>query len=835
MAYNLQSLITILEQILNPKETCWIVTHNKPQLESLLQKAVSLKQNLENSSGLKVESLENRIRDAAEKAEDVIECHMTNQVLSRHGEVFFTFSIPDLQHVMEEFDCVMEQVMESVEGKTKISIDSSWSGAAFLPDHPSTMNVLVGVDEDLMQLKDRLTGQEKLEIVPIVGMGGIGKTKLARNLYEDPLIVSHFDVCSWTTISQHYNVRAILLGLLRRPNEKVSNEITKCTENELKDILYKRLYGRRYLIVLDDMWSTDSWNVIRRCFPHNNNGSRIVLTTRESDVAKDVGAQSFQHKVQLLSKSGSWKLLHQIVFGEEECPAALQGIGRKIAGDCGGLPLAINVIGGLLSKAKRSRDVWDRIAKDVTAAIAETNDDGFSNVLSLSYNHLPNHLKPCFLYMGAFPEDYDIKVSSLIHKWVAEGFLKSNGDKSLEEDAEDYLEALVERNLLLVTRNKTNGKALTYGMHDLLRDLCKRKAGEEKFVHIKNEVTLHYLRRVSFHTLLQMEDVCKISFARSLIYTGRIMSAVIPSLLFFVLRLVRVMDVYGMEFEEFPVEMLQLVNLRYLAFSCNSDIPREISRLLNLQTLIARLGGKRVPSEVLEMSELRHLKLDTVIIIEEGYLNKKIKEKLQKLNMVTCNPLFFKTIPNIKKLGMYCDKIAYDEVVDLSHLHKLETLKCEFDFYGAGVFTMARARLPFSLRKLTLIECAIFDRVLKTLCALPNLEVLKLAQCVFDNNEFEATEGDVFGSLQFLLLEKLDNLVRWRGDETNFPRLRQLVIAFCPVLEEIPSSFGDISTLQRIEVCEGSPSVKVSAREIQEVQQSEFDNYDLQLHIYDAL
>ncbi|KAH6769047.1 hypothetical protein C2S51_014383 [Perilla frutescens var. frutescens] len=703
----------MLEQILNPEEIRWIIIRNKSLLESLLQKATSLKHVLENFSGPKIESLDSRIRDATQKAEDIVERHMVDQVLSRRRRVRFSFPTPDLQHVMEEFDSAMEQAVKTVEEKTKKLSGSSSGGAAIFPDHPGSKNVLVGVDEDLMQLKDRLTGQEsKLQIIPIVGMGGIGKTKLVQNLYDDPLIVSHFDVCAWATISQDYNVRAILLGLLRLPNEKLDNELIERTENhELKDILYKKLYSRRYLIVLDDMWNTDSWDDIQWCFPDNINGSRIMLTTRESDVAKYVGTQSLQYKMKLLNMSKSWNLLHQIVFREEDCPYALKGIGKKIAGDCGGLPLAINVIGGLLSKANRSRDVWEHIANDVSEAMAETDDDEFSNVLTLSYNHLPNHLKPCFLYIGAFPKDYQIKATRLIRMWVAEGFVKSNGDKSLEEVAEDYLDALVERNLVLVTRNRSNGEALSYGMHDILRDLCMRKAGEEKFLHVKKErgdVRLDKVRRVSIQTSYGMEeDLDAMSLARSLIYTGRVMSAVIPSLLFLVLRLVRVLDVYGMQFEEFPTEMLQLVNLRYLAFSCNckSDIPRDISRLLNLQTLIARLRGGRLPSEIWKMSELRHLKLDTIIFMEEG-------------------------------------------------------------------------------------------------------------------------------SLQLLVLDELNNLVRWRADETNFPILRHLSILDCPLLEEIPSGIGDIPTLQQIDVYKCNPCVEASAKEIQKAQQSEFDNYGLQLRIW---
>ncbi|XP_042041379.1 putative late blight resistance protein homolog R1A-3 [Salvia splendens] len=184
---------------------------------------------------------------------------------------------------LPELDSFMEQVkLVEMEDKKMLSSTSSTS-------------VVVGIDEDLMQLKDRLIGQQqkKLEIVPIVGMGGIA-----------------------------------------------------------------------------DIWSTKFWDEIRMCFLDNNNGSRIVITTRESDVANYADYSSLKHPVQLLSEFESWNLLHQLVFVEEECPPELQDIGRKIANGCSGLPLAIAVIGGLLSMIKRSEDGWEKIGNNVIAAIA---------------------------------------------------------------------------------------------------------------------------------------------------------------------------------------------------------------------------------------------------------------------------------------------------------------------------------------------------------------------------------------------------------------------------------------------------------------------------------
>ncbi|XP_042031906.1 putative late blight resistance protein homolog R1B-16 [Salvia splendens] len=522
------------------------------------------------------------------------------------------------------------------------------------------------------------------------------------------------------------------------------------------------------------------------------------------------------------------------MFGEEDCPGELQEVVAKIGSDCSGLPLAIHVIAGLLSKVERSRDVWENVSTDVKASIVESNKH-FSNILFLSYNHLPFHLKPCFLYMGAFPEDYIIKGSRLKSFWIAEGFVKSNGDKSLEEEAEDYLKALVERNLLLVRRKKHNGKPMSYSIHDLLRDLCIRKANEEKFLNLKDS-----MHRVSVHSFSEIE-VCAspqlMSLARSFICTGK----KIASTVFSMLRLVRVLDVMGIEYKEFPEEILQLINLRYLAFSCTSGLPIGISRLWYLQTLICKqVMMLSLPSEIWEMSELRHLRSETISKIGNGYKIRFVHTKLQTIFLVWITPSlirsgFFEIIPNIIWLGIYYIH-SPDIEVDLSHLHKLENLRCQSELDKVGSCFLIKLRFPYSIRKLTIVDCVLFRRFLTTLCALPNLEVLYICRCVFERDaqaeeeEWEVTEGDEFRSLQHLNLQLL-NIVRWRAKETNFPKLRELHVVKCNELEEIPCDIGDIPTLQEIYIHECGTSVIASALQIQKVQQEEYDNYDLKVLI----
>lgn len=175
--------------------------------------------------------------------------------------------------------------------------------------------------------------RSNLEIIPIVGMGGIGKTKLVRNIYENSLTVHRFDVFAWITVSQEYSVWAILLELLCYVEKKEGKKtLIQLDESELGERLYKSLSGWRYFIVMDDIWSIEASDKVRMFFPYNYNGSRIMITTRLSNLAFELsGSQSCGFQLDFLDENKSWDLLCKNAFGKESCPIELEEIGRKIA------------------------------------------------------------------------------------------------------------------------------------------------------------------------------------------------------------------------------------------------------------------------------------------------------------------------------------------------------------------------------------------------------------------------------------------------------------------------------------------------------------------------
>ncbi|XP_073317047.1 putative late blight resistance protein homolog R1A-3 [Primulina huaijiensis] len=869
---------------------------SKNYKESLYQNVESLLNFLEDfpeKYAPSIRSFEKDIRDAAHKLEDLIESYitLTGTVLPGLGDNEERYSlvqildthIGDVESLIEYVDSIMEvatKVKSICTADLSTSTHTSSSASGSSRRAPSGPEAMVGVNDDFIKIKDRVTNDElNLRFIPIFGTGGIGKTTLARNVYEDPFVEKHFDVRFWLTVTQEYHILKILQGLLpkQEPLEelvKKMSELKRKWEESVKnstelegkskewepveefiELVYKSLKHRRYLIVLDDMWHGEVWDRIRRAFPDDNNGSRVIITTRLSDVAAAVDSSSTLHQMQYLNENQSWTLLREKVYGQEECPLELEEVGNIIARNCKGLPLTIVVISGLL-KANKTKDYWDSVAKNINEAIS-TNDDDFFAMLSLSYENLPHHLKACFLYMGVFPEDHMIPIKKLVKLWVAEGFLKPARLKSLEEIAEEYLEDLVNRSLVLVTKKRSNGKIRFCSIHDVLREFSIQKGQEEKFLqHYRYGYTDKYnlaeipnmQRRLIINTpgVDSLPDGIYESPLRSLVY----FSPYTIGFTWFTSKflLLRVVDGLKIKSKGFPDEILNLVNLRYLAFTYKYTktcyIPAAISKLKNLETIIvkkkdiytSRIYYLFMPSEVWKMPQLRHVVVYNMVIMpvpdcEELGESYSVLHNLKTLHVTY---LEFTTeviegLPNLKKLRV---KYPWPKpelwpmfyINNLVYLHQLEELNFEL---GAVGFEPNISRFPQNLKKLTLKGSRIPWEKMSIVVSMPNLEVLKLMKESFIGREWKITEE--FSSLKHLEMESMD-LEDWIVESDHFPCLERLIIRLCDKLKEVPESIGDITTLKKLTVKKCNLDVEESVRKLQE-QQRGLGNDDLIVHI----
>jgi hypothetical protein len=239
-------------------------------------------------------------------------------------------------------------------------------------------------------------------------------------------------------------------------------------------------------------------------------------------VALDARHTSDPYLLPFLDQDESRKLLRRKVFQRGDCPRELKTLLRQMAIGCRGLPLSIVVLGGLLAKVEKTHRTWSEICGNVNWHLSECKD-----ILALSYTYLPRHLKPCFLYLGVYPEDFEIPVKQLINLWVAEGFIQHTDHKvSSEKVAEDYLKELIDRSLVqMASVIRTNGKAKTCHVHDLLRDFCISKSVEEKFLEVRDikNLSANASRRLSIQGSIDpyiSSNPSHPTSARSLLFRG---------------------------------------------------------------------------------------------------------------------------------------------------------------------------------------------------------------------------------------------------------------------------------------------------------------------------
>ncbi|KAL0341591.1 UNVERIFIED_CONTAM: putative late blight resistance proteinR1B-17 [Sesamum calycinum] len=854
------SLLQILEQI-------WLSDEfpiPKTQIESLCSKICSFQDILEknfpaqSSDQSAVNDLEAQIRDAIHKAEDIIESHMSKFLPSENGSSSCEIFSRDLETLLQELDSLVKMATNMTDHLSQISgltpIASSRSA-------PSLGRKFVGLKDDFLQLKDQLIGESsRIKVVAVVGMAGIGKTTLVKEVYDDPSIGQIFHYRAWAIMGPNYRKRDILLALLRSVDSYDSKFYEDVNDGQLTEMIYKNLKGRRYLIVLDDLCDIRAWDDLKSLFPDDGNGSRVMLTTRLRNVALyAAGSTRNIHYIRFLNKDESWELLRDIVFAGKSCSYELEKIGKEIAENCQGLPLTIVLIGDILSRAAKTVEYWRKVAESQTSFATDGDDIGLSSVMQfLNDEHLPQHLKACFLYMGAFPLSYEIPVSKLTKLWVSEGFLKPKRSKTLEKVAEECLEELVDRSLVLVHNSRSTSGIKTCSVHSAVWHLCVSAAEKDKFLLAINRYRngnppqSNGRRRLCIrkNILFAIKDVynsmVSASTARSLLCIGPDHSHPLRVCLGF--TFLRVLDVLTIRFYKFPDGVLELVLLRYLALTCKAgDLPATVSKLCNLQFLIVRRhmsikssrDSSYLPFEIWNMKQLRHIQFMGGDLPDPcgAFLPNLLS--LSNVSGHSCSKQVFEATPNLMKLGV-CIELTEDTAAAaplclldyLTLLNQLESFKCVIVNPTREFQVVARpdsvSIFPPTLRKITLSGCGFPWEDMKILAQLPNLEALKLRCYAFQGPEWELDEED-FIRLKFLLLEDMD-IVDWRANGQILQRLERLVVRHCYNLQEIPYGIDYITTLQLVEVVDCSPSVVDSAMRIKEMQE-DLSNDDLQVLI----
>ncbi|KAM3399700.1 hypothetical protein ACQJBY_004868 [Aegilops geniculata] len=354
---------------------------------------------------------------------------------------------------------------------------------------------LVGIygkrDQELMSLLSMEgddASNKRLKKVSIVGFGGLGKTTLARAVYDK--IKGDFDCRAFVPVGQNPDMKKVLRDILIDLGNPHS-DLAILDDKQLVKKLHDFLENKRYLVIIDDIWDEKLWEGINFAFSTRNNlGSRLITTTRDSDVSKSCcsSADDSVYQMKPLSTDDSRRLFHKRIFPDDSgCTSEFEQVSKDILKKCGGVPLAIITIASALASGQqvKPKHEWDIMLQSLGSGLTEDNSlVEMRRILSFSYYNLPSHLKTCLLYLCIYPEDSEIDRDRLIRKWVAEGFVH-HGDQgtSLFLVGLNYFNQLINRSMIQPIYDYI-GQVCACRVHDMVLDLLCSLSHEAKFAKL---------------------------------------------------------------------------------------------------------------------------------------------------------------------------------------------------------------------------------------------------------------------------------------------------------------------------------------------------------------
>uniref|UniRef100_A0A6P3ZR21 disease resistance protein RGA2-like n=1 Tax=Ziziphus jujuba TaxID=326968 RepID=A0A6P3ZR21_ZIZJJ len=490
---------------------------------------------------------------------------------------------------------------------------------------------VIGRDEDKMNIIKLLLGsdsqdKDNVSFLPIVGMGGLGKTTLAQFVYNDEKIRKHFELLIWVCISDVFDLKIVLEKMIKSINGSVQQGLEL---DQLQHSLRQKLSGKRYLLVLDDVWNEDGekWLKLKTLLVDGSRGSRVLITTRNKDIAQMMQTIG-PYELQGLDKKQSWSLFKKVAFerGEEPRNSNIVRIGEEIVEKCKGVPLAIRTIGSILYGNNLESD-WVSFKINKLAKLPK-HQNGLLPTLRLSYDCLAPHLKHCFAYCRLFPKDYVIDVQKLIKLWMAQGFVNSSDqNECLEDIGYGYFLYLLGRSFFHEVRRDELGTIKKCKMHDLMHDLAISVAGEHSIIINKFPENENFRQKIR-HIFMDIKpEWSSLTFPMSFLEGTELVRTFLGleegigglsekscEAILSNLKCIRALGLENLRMATLPDSFDKVKHLRYIDLSSNrmKELPSSIMRLYNLQTLILTHCSRllSLPPNLKYMISLRHLLID---------------------------------------------------------------------------------------------------------------------------------------------------------------------------------------------------------------------------------
>ncbi|KAL2956431.1 hypothetical protein AAZX31_18G084200 [Glycine max] len=674
---------------------------------------------------------------------------------------------------------------------------------------------VVGLDGHRGILKNWLTkGREKRTAISVVGIAGVGKTTLAKQVYDQ--VRNNFECHALITVSQSFSTEGLLRHMLNEHCKEKKEDPPKdvSTIESLTEEVRNRWRNKRYVVLFDDVWNGKFWDHIESAVIDNKNGSRILITTRDEKVAEYCRKSSFVevHKLEKpLTEEESLKLFCKKAFqysSDGDCPEELKDISLEIVRKCKGLPLAIVAIGGLLPQKDESAPEWGQFCRDLSLDLERNSElNSITKILGLSYDDLPFNLRSCLLYFGMYPEDYEVQSDRLIRQWIAEGFVKHETGKTLEEVGQQYLSRLVRRSLVQVSSFRIDGKVKRCRVHDLIHDMILRKVKDTRFCQYidgRDQFVSNFSGSIGSSPIRSIF----ISTGEDEAVSEPLVNKIPTNYM-----LLKVLDFEGSGLRYY-------LSFRYTRIE---SLPKCIGKLQNLETLDTRgTNVFEMPEEISKLKKLRHLQAsdmimgsiwrniggmtsleeiplvfiddDGVVIREVGKLKQlrelKVVELRGKHETTLCSVI--NEMPLLEKLRIYTADSS--EVIDLYITSPMSTLR---KLVLSGTLT----RLPNwisqfpNLVHLRLRGSRLTNDALKSLKNMPRLLFLDLSYNAYEGETLNFQSGG-FQKLKRLLLGYLDQLKCILIDRGALCSLEVFSLRDLSQLKTVPSGIQHLEKLK---------------------------------------
>ncbi|PRQ43056.1 putative P-loop containing nucleoside triphosphate hydrolase, leucine-rich repeat domain, L [Rosa chinensis] len=803
-------------------------------LEAVLRDAENPRQDQGEAVKLWLEKLE----DIAHHADDVLDDY-GYELLRRKVELrnqmkkkvlnFFSLSNPILfrlkmAHKIKKINTSLDDLRKDASGlgfiaRRPLAATSFYDGRIYretYSDFKKDENNIIGrkdVVEDIVKALTNSNNNQKndLSVLAIVGMGGLGKTTLAKSVYHGK-IDQHFQEKMWVCVSTPFEVDSILRRILEclKPEHAAVQAI-----DAICRILKKELKEKRYLLVLDDVWNEDAqkWEELISCLVNVNDtqGSSILVTTRSDKVAKMVETLP-RCDLEKLSDDECWLILKDraIPVGSAPIVEDQEKIGREIAKKCGGVPLVAKVLGNMMRSKKC--DEWQSIVESGIWNLPE-EENRILAILKLSFDELKfPSLKQCFAYCSMFIKDFEFEKDDLIQHWMAQGWLHPSPNQDnleMEDTGNEYFNILLQNSFFQDVKRDSFGNIAYCKMHDLVHDLAER-VSKSKYLRslFSNGVVLDN-NSPGFKALrvlnLYKADIQELPDSIGKLKHLRYLNVMKTKIRAFPKSLGQLYNLQTFKMphllEEFPKEIANLINLRHVYFDKHVKVPAGVlGRLTNLRSLPFVKMGKETGTLIGELGGLNHLKGTVSFYNLEHVRDKEEAEKAYLVEKKHLRKLFFRWTPGRPSNSADSDEVVLEVLRPHSNLEFLE-------IHGFMGVKLPSWILSTNLKEIELEGCNKCEEV-PALGQLPNLvhvkmktmENLKCLGYEFYGYDHESDDTKVlFRALKTLYIQEVRSLIEWMevptGRVTVFPCLKELALKGCDQLRSAPSHFPCLKKL----------------------------------------